>query len=340
MRKKVFSFVLLLFVPFLLPHPSPYAQPPASFSATLIDFEGQVLIQKGGENIWLPVEKDMPLEQGDHLKTGAKSFAEILVDDGSQIKLEENSEITLSELSADSQNKSITASVYLWFGRMLSNISRLANSRSRFEVQTPTVVAGVRGTDFAVEVVDGKQTDVGVFDGEVAVAGLDRQKRAMRESEILLGKGYQSSVFKNKPPGTPVHLRDRMLSLAPQFEMLKNKGMDRRRDLPKIIERRQRVHQETLKKWKAIKSERSNQMKKPELAPAGGRTIEPKSGIERKVPPKNAVENRTKLQTKEGLESKDNPQPRTNAEPLEKSQPVKKPATQPAVKTKPPAEKP
>jgi hypothetical protein len=162
----------------------------------------------------------------------------------------------------------------------------------------------------------------------------------MRESEILLGKGYQSSVFKNKPPGTPVHLRDRMLSLAPQFELLKNKGMDRRRDLPKTIERRQRVHQETLKKWKAIKSERSNQTKKPEPAPPGGRTIEPKSGIEQKVPSKNAIEDRTKPQTREGLESKDKPQPRPKAESLEKSQTVKKPATQPAVKTKPPAEKP
>jgi hypothetical protein len=162
----------------------------------------------------------------------------------------------------------------------------------------------------------------------------------MRESEILLGKGYQSSVFKNKPPTSPVHLRDRMLSLAPQFELLKNKGMDRRRDLPKTIERRQLVHQETLKKWKAIKSERSNQMKKPELVPPGGRKIEPKSGMEGKAPPKNAIENRTKPPTREGLESKDKLQPRPKAEPLEKRETVKKPATQPAVKTKPPAEKP
>jgi hypothetical protein len=340
MRKKLFFFVLLFLVLFLLPHPSPYAQPSAPFSATLIDFEGQVLIQKGGENLWLPVEKDMPLEQGDHLKTGAKCFAEILVDDGSQIKLEENSEITLSELSADPQTKSMTASVYLWFGRMLSNISRLANSRTRFEVQTPTVLAGVRGTDFAVEVVDGKQTDVGVFDGEVAVAGLDRQKRATTGSEILLGKGYQSSVFKNKPPGAPVHLRDRMLSLAPQFELLKNKGMDRRRDLPKTIERRQVVHQDTLKKWKAIKSERSNQIKKPELVPPGGRKTEPRSGMERKVPPNNTMDNRTKLQTSQEPESKEKPHPRPKVEPLEKRETVKKPATQPPVKTNPPAEKP
>lgn len=339
MRKTLFFSVLPLLVLFLLPHPSSCAQPPAPFSATLIASEGQVQIQKKGGNLWLPVEKGMPLEQGDHLKTGAQSSAEILADDGSQIKLEENSEITLGEMSADPQTQSLGASVYLWSGRMLSSIRRLANSRSRFEVQTPTVVAEARGTDFAVEVLDTRQTDVGVFDGEVAVAGLDRQNRVMRDSEIVLGKGYQSSVFKNKPPGAPVHLRERMLSLAPQFDLLRSSAADRRRDLQKTMERRQWVHQETLKKWKAIKSEQSNPAKKPGLVPPGGGTVEPKTGTERKVPPKNTMKSRTELQAREGLQSKE-AQPGPKVEPPEKRETLKKPATQPAVKTQPPAEKP
>ena len=253
MYNKVLSLLFLPLFLLLFPRASPCAQASAPFSATLIEFEREVLVQKGGENLWLAVEKHMPLEQGDHLKTGAGAFAEILVDDGSQIRLEENSEITLSELSADAQAKSITASVYLWIGRLLSNISRFSNSRSKFEVHTPTVVAAARGTDFAVEVLDTKQTDVGVFDGEVGVAGLDRHKRPMRESEVLIGKGYQSSVFRNRPPAPPVQLRDRMLSFAPQFDALRNKGADRRRDLQKIMEKRSLVHQETTKKWKDLK---------------------------------------------------------------------------------------
>jgi hypothetical protein len=340
MCKKLLFFVLLFLVFFVLPPSSPCAQPSAPFSATLIDFEGEVLVQKGGENLWFPVEKDMPLEQGDHIKTGAKGFAEILVDDGSQIRLEEKSEITLSELSAESQTKSITASVYLWFGRMLSNISRFAHSQSRFEVQTPTVVAGVRGTDFAVEVVDTKQTDVGVFDGEVAVAGLDRQKKPMRESEVVLGKGYQSSVFRNKPPVAPVQLRERMLSLTPQFEFLKSKGVDRRRDLPKTMEKRNVVHQETLKKWRAIRTERSNPMKKPESAPPGKKRIEPRPGAEQKPPPKKTMENRSKPQRKGGVEPKEKPQPAPKVQTLETRGDIEKPTTQPPGKSKEVSKKP
>ncbi len=338
MCKKILLLALPLLALFLLPRPSPCAQPPVPFSATLIDFEGQVHIQKGGENFWLPVEKGMPLEQGDHLKTEARSSAEILVDDGSQIKLEENTEITLSELSADSQTRSISASVYLWFGRMLSNISRFAHSRSRFEVQTPTVVAGVRGTDFAVEVLDTKQTDVGVFDGEVTVAGLDRRKKVMKESEIVLSKGYQSSVFRNRPPAPAVQLREKMLSLAPQFEALKNKGLDRRRDLPKTMEKRQAVHQETLKKWKALKGERSNPMKKPEGAPPGGKPNIPKPGAEQKRAPRETMETLSKPQKREELEPKQKPQTKPEAEP-EKPKSIQKPPAQPPVKTKVPPEK-
>jgi hypothetical protein len=51
-----------------------------------------------------------------------------------------------------------------------------------------------------------------------------------------------------------------MLALAPKFELLRNKGIDRRRDLPKTMERRKAVHQETLKKWKAIKNERGKKI--------------------------------------------------------------------------------
>jgi len=74
-----------------------------------------------------------------------------------------------------------------------------------------------------------------------------------------------------------------MPSLASQFEGLKTEGEDRRRELPKTIEMRQPVHQETLK--------------------------------EGKVPPRHTMENRTKLEAREGLESKDKPQPKPRVGP-------------------------
>jgi hypothetical protein len=40
--------------------------------------------------------------------------------------------------------------------------------------------------------------------------------------------------------------------------------------------KRKAVYQETIKKWRAIKAERSNQMKKPGASTPGNRKIEPK----------------------------------------------------------------
>ena len=80
------------------------------FDCVLVDFQGDVSLQKQGEEIWLPVEKDIPLEQGDRIKTGSDAYVEILIDDGSSLRLEENAEITLEELSADSVTKKIAES--------------------------------------------------------------------------------------------------------------------------------------------------------------------------------------------------------------------------------------
>ncbi len=148
-----------------------------------------------------------------------------------------------------------------------------------------------------------------------------------------MGKGYQSSVYRNKPPASPVQLRERMISFTSPFELLKNKGTDRRRDLPKIMEKRNVVYQKTLKKWKAIKTERSNQMKKHESTAPGSRKIQPKPGMGQKAPPKNTMENRSQLQPKERTEPKEKPQPKPKTDALEKKD-LKKPATQPPNKKK------
>jgi len=120
----------------------------------------------------------------------------------------------------------------------------------------------------------------------------------------------------------------RLLSFTPQFEFLKNKGTNRRRDLPKTMEKRNAVHRETLKKWKAIRTERSNQMKKPETTPPENRRIEPGPGTEQKTPPKKTMENRIKLQHKEGIEPKEKPRPRPKVDAPEKRDTIEKPTTQ------------
>jgi hypothetical protein len=106
------------------------------------------------------------------------------------------------------------------------------------------------------------------------------------------------------------------------------------------LERRTAVHQETLKKWRAIRTERPNQMKKPETTSPEKKRIEPKPGTELKAPPKKTMENRSKLQQREGVEPKEKPRPRPKVDPSEKRDVIEKPSTQSPGRGKDPSKKP
>ncbi len=235
-----------------------------AFSATLTDFLGDVSVQKPEEEVWLPVEKNMPLEEGDLLRTGSGAFAEILIDDGSLLKVEENTEIALDELSADSETKRIESTIFLKIGRLLSNIVRFTYPGSRFDIETPTMVAGVRGTEFVVETADSEKTDVGVFEGEVAVTGFDEQGELAGESGVVLRKGHQTSVLINRRPLRPVALKRGMLLHRNKVALLKIKAAKRRLNLQKIIGKRSLVHGQVLKKWHKFKLQHPKMILKPQ----------------------------------------------------------------------------
>jgi hypothetical protein len=255
-KKGIFVFGIMFLLLGSLISISVHGAEEENFSATLTDYGGEVSIQRSGEEEWLSVEKDMPLEGKDRIRTGSFSFAEILIDDGSLVTIEQNSEITLSELSADFDTKKVKSTIFLAFGRLISNIAKFMHRESRYSVHTPTLVAGVRGTEFVVETTDSETTDVGVFEGEVAVGGVDYDGNLIKESEVLVAKGNQTSVQKFKRPLPPFAHKKKMLLHKEKVLLLRKKAIERRRDLPKIVGRRLKVHKNILNKWNREKQER------------------------------------------------------------------------------------
>ena len=69
-QKRILLFALfpLLLAP-ALPDPA-CGENDTGYSATLVESKGEVFLQKPEEELWLPVEQDIPLEQGDRIKTG------------------------------------------------------------------------------------------------------------------------------------------------------------------------------------------------------------------------------------------------------------------------------
>ena len=262
-----YTFFLLAVISFLIPSGSAHgAEEKDPYSATLVEFEGEVFIQKHDEEIWLPVEVDIPLEEGDGIKTGKDGHAEILMDDGSMVKLEKNTEITIRELAADYQTRSISSSLFLWFGRALSNITKFTSKNSRFRISTPTLVAGVRGTEFIVESTDSNMTEVGVFDGKVAVGSLDKEGKLIKESEVFLAKGFQTSVKKGKRPRAPYGLSRRMLAQQKKLDKMRKKAKERRLNLPQIMKKRIKARDKANRRWEKIRLEKKeNKSKKKDM---------------------------------------------------------------------------
>lgn len=134
-------------------------------SITFLDGDAQVLRGTTGSALSVGAV----LYAGDQLKTGASSKLEAKLNDGSLVRLAGGSQLSLDSLVfRKGGEKKVRMSLSL--GRMWASVTKLFGSDSEFEVQTSSAVAGVRGTRFTTEKVEGGDTVVKVYGGKVLVA--------------------------------------------------------------------------------------------------------------------------------------------------------------------------
>lgn len=101
---------------------------------------------------------------GEKVITKQNSYAVLGNTDGSLLKLTENSTIRIDENILDSKSRVLKVAVES--GKLSSTISKLSKSSS-VTFTTPTSVAGVRGTHFILEYVDGVTT-LFLLDGTIS----------------------------------------------------------------------------------------------------------------------------------------------------------------------------
>ena len=160
--------------------------------------KGDVSILHTEEENWGKAEINMPVFPGDKVKTAASSEAELVLDDGSMLRMEEKTQIEIVDAKieeTDQEEGKKTFSVNLGIGKLLNNFKKLINKQSRYSVITSTAVAGVKGTEFTVECAE-EQTEIVVFDGEVKVED-------PKGVSVDLLPDQQTTVKKGKPPLKP-----------------------------------------------------------------------------------------------------------------------------------------
>lgn len=146
------------------------------------------------EDQTMAAAKDMVLKWRDVLETGREGRVRIELSDGSIINLSSDAQLEILKHDARRQKTSLQ----LLYGRLLANAIQIARPGGRFDVRTPTAVAGVVGTSFGV-LANPAATDVLCREGVVRVRNADKHVRG----EVLVHAGEFTHVERGKPPSPP-----------------------------------------------------------------------------------------------------------------------------------------
>ena len=150
MSKSIRSFLSFLLVLQLI---IPYS----TFAAAVGEFTSIVgnVTQTRAKEVITPVAKS-PIEMKDLIVTARTSSATMVFSDDSTIKLEQNTKLEIKEFLF--KDNSRTGIFSLAIGKVTADVKKYIGGDNVFEVQSPTVGVGVRGTgfEFVEALKDGK----------------------------------------------------------------------------------------------------------------------------------------------------------------------------------------
>lgn len=126
--------------------------------AILSKVKGTVEMKKN-QNAWQKAKVGSILHEMDELRTQKGGYAEMLLDDGGStgnLEVKENTHLRLSTMNWLNQTDEKKTMIDVAAGKVKVYASQLKGA-SKFEVNTPTAVLGIRGTVFEVHVVQEKK---------------------------------------------------------------------------------------------------------------------------------------------------------------------------------------
>jgi hypothetical protein len=183
--------------------------------ATLTRVQGEVRLSRGSEN--RPAVKGMALLAGDSLSTSAESSVDFKLEHRGLFHLGPDSRFTLGVVEGAKN-----VQMKLQKGKVLLVLHKLGSSDS-FQVQTPTAIAGVRGTSFAVTAAEGRSRIV-VLTGKVALGSGASTVAIEAKQEAFVASG--AAPYVSGIRGSSVAAARELLSLPgvdamPDFEAMK-----------------------------------------------------------------------------------------------------------------------
>jgi len=169
-------------------------------AATLDAIRGTVQVSPAGSDAWASAAAGERIQAGDRIRTGPLSAATLVFFDGSATDLLAQAEVAIVQMSSSpggGRTPGVLTHIVLrqTLGQTYSRVQRVPDPASCFEIETPSAITAVRGTEFAVAVEASGATHVTVVAGQVEVTA--------QKTTVAVLAGQETIVRPQRPPSPP-----------------------------------------------------------------------------------------------------------------------------------------
>ncbi len=147
------------------------------------------MLKKAGTADWVKGDVNTALKAGDIIKSGTDSDAIVTFFDGSTIELKADTQIEIAKLVT---GKAKIIQLKQAIGETVSKVVKLADPAARYEIETPSAVAGVRGSSMRVYVAADGTTTVQNLEGQISVTS--------QGTELIIPQGGTGTVKPGEAP--------------------------------------------------------------------------------------------------------------------------------------------
>ncbi|MDB5409120.1 MAG: exported protein of unknown function, partial [Rhodospirillales bacterium] len=210
LRLRALSLIAVLATGFGGTHRDAEAAPIVGSAATVVrEVRGQL------EAVNRVLVVDSELTQDEEVSTGPGSATRILLKDGTNLELGENSRLKLTKLVFDADPSKSKVAI-----KALTGVFRWTSGSlppSNYSISTPVATIGIRGTTLEFIVAEDGLTTVALTRGEVVVANTHGESVTLHPGEattVLPPDPDGSQAAPSLPGGLPPNVRDQIMKMT------------------------------------------------------------------------------------------------------------------------------
>lgn len=199
---------------------------------------GDTRIQR--DEFYLEAAPGVEVERSDIIETGHNASAQVEMRDNTLLRLGADSRLLLAEYKLDDAGNVVSVGLEVLSGWLRFAVAKLRVHDSRYEINTPTMTVGIRGTGGVIE-VQNERGGLFLEEGEVAVQSLNTGSVPVRAGEYVERSPNRPFV---RPASVPAAFQARMPATVrsratPRVQLLRERGVP-----PRPIRRIQREDRE------------------------------------------------------------------------------------------------